>query len=237
MVKTGNRVDVINILIITCGIVYVASWLFPSLVEQFLFHPALGLYQPWRFLTAAFLHSGIIHLASNMAFLYILGQLAKQVMSSFQIVLIYLLSAWAGSLGMVIWTLLTGQQNAVVGASGAVMGLCAGVFVYTRNLHGISTSLGGLLIINLLIGFVIPNVAWQAHLIGALAGAITGWALHLVAVVSGRIGRKKLGQAIPDVVDRRRAANAVKRTQIIGNALVTVILTTLLLLSTLACYL
>ena len=94
-----------------------------------------------------------------------------------------------------------------------------------------------MLIINLLIGFVIPNVAWLAHLVGALAGAITGWALHLVAVVSGRIGRKKLGQAIPDVVDRRRAANAVKHTQIIGNALVTVILTGLLLSSTLVCYL
>ena len=236
MTNQNNRVNVINVLIIACGIVYVASWLAPSLVEQFLFYPGLGFTEPWRFLTAAFLHGGILHLASNMAFLYILGELARRVMSSYQILLIYLLSAWGGSLGTLVWALITGQQQAVVGASGAVLGLCAGVFVYTRNLHASSSALGGLLIINLLIGFVIPNVSWQGHLGGALVGVIIGWALHLVAVISGRRGRKQLTQTIPDIVDRQRATTAVKRTQILGNILVTVLSVGLLLAATLACY-
>ena len=235
MANSNSRVNVINALIIACGIVYVASWLAPGLVEQFLFYPALGFTEPWRFLTAAFLHGGIVHLASNMAFLYILGELARRVLSNYQILLIYLLSAWGGSLGTLVWALITGQQQAVVGASGAVLGLCAGVFVYTRNLHASSSALGGLLIINLLIGFVIPNVSWQGHLGGALVGAIIGWALRLVAVISGRRGRKKLGQALPDVVDRQRATT-VKRTQIIGNLLVTVLSVVLLLAATLGCY-
>lgn len=236
MTNQNNRVNVINVLIIACGIVYVASWLAPSLVEQFLFYPGLGFTEPWRFLTAAFLHGGILHLASNMAFLYILGELARRVMSSYQILLIYLLSAWGGSLGTLVWALITGQQQAVVGASGAVLGLCAGVFVYTRNLHASSNALGGLLIINLLIGFVIPNVSWQGHLGGALVGVIIGWALHLVAVISGRRGRKQLTQTIPDIVDRQRATTAVKRTQILGNILVTLLSVALLLAATLACY-
>ena len=236
MANSNSRVNVINALIIACGMVYVASWLAPGLVEQFLFYPSLGFTEPWRFLTAAFLHGGIVHLASNMAFLYILGALARRVLSNYQILLIYLLSAWGGSLGTLVWALITGQQQAVVGASGAVMGLCAGVFIYTRNLHASSSALGGLLIINLLIGFVIPNVSWQGHLGGALVGAIIGWALHLVAVISGRRGRKKLGQALPDVVDRQRATTAVKRTQIIGNLLVTVLAVVLLLAATLGCY-
>ncbi len=236
MPNQNNRVNVINVLIIACGIVYVASWLAPSLVEQFLFYPGLGFTEPWRFLTAAFLHGGILHLASNMAFLYILGELARRVMSSYQILLIYLLSAWGGSLGTLVWALITGQQQAVVGASGAVLGLCAGVFVYTRNLHASSSALGGLLIINLLIGFVIPNVSWQGHLGGALVGVIIGWALHLVAVISGRRGRKQLTQTIPDIVDRQRATTAVKRTQILGNILVTLLSVALLLAATLACY-
>lgn len=236
MTNPKNRFNVINALIIACGIVYVASWLAPSLVEQFLFYPSLGFTEPWRFLTAAFLHGGIVHLASNMAFLYILGELARRVLSSYQILLIYLLSAWGGSLGTLVWALVTGEQQAVVGASGAVLGLCAGVFVYTRNLHASSSALGGLLIINLLIGFVIPNVSWQGHLGGALVGAIIGWALHVVAVISGRRGRKKLGQAIPDVVDRQRATATVKRTQIVGNLLVTVLSVALLLALTLVCY-
>ena len=225
MTNSKQRVNIINALIIACGIVYVASWLAPSLVEQFLFYPGLGFTQPWRFLTAAFLHGGIVHLASNMAFLYILGELARRVMSNYQILLIYLLSAWGGSLGTLVWALITGQQQAVVGASGAVLGLCAGVFVYTRNLHGSSSALGGLLIINLLIGFVIPNVSWQGHLGGALVGAI-----------SGRRGRKKLGTGLPDVVDRQRATATVKRTQIIGNILVTLLSVALLLVITVACY-
>lgn len=236
MTNSKQRVNIINALIIACGIVYVASWLAPSLVEQFLFHPGLGFTQPWRFLTAAFLHGGIVHLASNMAFLYILGELARRVMSNYQILLIYLFSAWGGSLGTLVWALITGQQQAVVGASGAVLGLCAGVFVYTRNLHGSSSALGGLLIINLLIGFVIPNVSWQGHLGGALVGALIGWALHLVAVISGRRGRKKLGTGLPDVVDRQRATATVKRTQIIGNILVTLLSVALLLVITVACY-
>lgn len=236
MTNPNNRVNVINVLIIACGIVYVASWLVPGLVDQFLFYPSLGFTQPWRFLTAAFLHGGIVHLASNMAFLYILGSLALRVMSSYQILLIYLLSAWGGSLGTLAWALLTGQQQAVVGASGAVLGLCAGVFVYTRNLHASSSALGGLLLINLLIGFMIPNVSWQGHLGGALVGAFIGWALHLVAVISGRRGRKQLGQAIPDVVDRQRATATVKRTKIIGNLLVTVVSVALLLVVTAGCY-
>jgi membrane associated rhomboid family serine protease len=58
----------------------------------------------------------------------------------------------------------------VIGASGGVFGLMAAYFVVLRAVGERSQSLLGLIAINLVFGFIMPGVSWQAHLGGLFAG-------------------------------------------------------------------
>jgi rhomboid protease GluP len=78
----------------------------------------------WRLLTAAFLHAGWFHLLSNMLGLYILGGIVEPLLGKWRYLIGYLITG-IGSMALV--TLLSAanviRENAVVGASGAIMGL------------------------------------------------------------------------------------------------------------------
>jgi rhomboid protease GluP len=78
----------------------------------------------WRLITAAFVHSGIIHLATNMWCLYNLGLLGEPLLGPFGMVAAYLLTGVMGNL------LSIAMHPGVVGvgASGAVFGI-AGVLI------------------------------------------------------------------------------------------------------------
>ncbi len=91
-------------------------------------------HQWWRLVTSAFVHSGIIHIATNMWCLYNLGLLGEPLMGAFGVVAAYLLTGVTGNLLSV--ALHPGSISAghidpgviSVGASGAVFGL-AGVLI------------------------------------------------------------------------------------------------------------
>ena len=97
-------------------------------------------------------------------------------------VAIYLLSAVGGS---VMYLLLSTPPTAAevatgdfgmwwtgaVGASGAVFGLFGAFLVLQRRLGRSSAGMYVIIGINAVIGFVIPGIAWQAHLGGLLTGA------------------------------------------------------------------
>lgn len=98
---------------------------------------ALVLYdhQWWRLLTATFVHSGIIHIATNMWCLYNLGLLGEPLLGSVGVFAVYLLTGVTGSLlsvalhpGTVSGNVITDPGIISVGASGAVFGL-AGVLI------------------------------------------------------------------------------------------------------------
>jgi rhomboid protease GluP len=80
--------------------------------------------QWWRLLTAAFVHVGIIHLATNMWCLWNLGLLGEPLLGPAGLVAVYVLTGVAGNL------LSTAVHPQIVGAgaSGAVFGL-AGVLI------------------------------------------------------------------------------------------------------------
>jgi membrane associated rhomboid family serine protease len=59
-----------------------------------------------------------------------------------------------------------------VGASGAVFGLFGAFLVLQRRLGRSSAGMYVIIGINAVIGFVIPGIAWQAHLGGAITGAV-----------------------------------------------------------------
>jgi rhomboid protease GluP len=80
--------------------------------------------QWWRLLTAAFVHVGILHLATNMWCLWNLGLLGEPLLGPIGVVAVYVLTGVAGNLLSVA----VHPQIVGAGASGAVFGL-AGVLI------------------------------------------------------------------------------------------------------------
>ncbi len=61
-------------------------------------------------------------------------------------------------------------RSEALGASGAIFGLFGAWFVLSRRLRLDSRMVVGLIVINLVITFVVPGIAWQAHVGGLIAG-------------------------------------------------------------------
>jgi membrane associated rhomboid family serine protease len=123
--------------------------------------------QPWRMLTSAFMHASVLHLLFNMFSLFVFGPVIEHAVGRVRFAALYLLAAFGGSLAV----LLLAPMQAVVGASGAIFGLLGAFFIIQRRLGGNNTQLLVLIGLNVAFGFIVPNVAWQAHLGGLVVGA------------------------------------------------------------------
>jgi membrane associated rhomboid family serine protease len=147
--------------LVTGGLVY--QWF------AYLATPDATAAEPWRMLTSAFLHSmsSPLHILFNMFSLYVFGPIIEQAVGRARFLALYLLAALGGSVAV----LLINPGVVVVGASGAVFGLLGAFFVIQRRLGGNSTQLVIVIGLNLVIGFVVPNVAWEAHVGGLAVGA------------------------------------------------------------------
>ncbi|PWC06000.1 rhomboid family intramembrane serine protease [Mycetocola zhujimingii] len=131
-------------------------------------------FEPWRMLTTALVHSQnfILHVGLNMYSLWLFGQALEPMLGRARFLTLYLISAFAGSLGVLF---LSVPNQAVVGASGAIFGLMGAFLVIQRKLGGNMNGLLVLVGINLVIGFIPgTNVAWQAHVGGLIGGALVG---------------------------------------------------------------
>jgi len=126
----------------------------------------------YRLVTSGFLHFGVIHIAFNMYFLYVLGPMLEPGLGRVKFLLLYFASLLGGSLGVILHD----SGGITAGASGAVFGLLAAATVgmWRRGINPFSTSIGGALLINLFITFLIPGISIGGHLGGAVAGAICG---------------------------------------------------------------
>lgn len=145
--------------------------------EAWIFAPFLGASEPWRFLTAAFLHSPslLLHILFNMYALWMLGQVLEPALGRWRFLTLYLLSAVGGSVMVTALAPLTGGWfQLVVGASGAVFGLFGALLVVLRRTGRSARGIVVLLVINGVLGFVVPNIAWEAHLGGLLVGMALG---------------------------------------------------------------
>ncbi len=126
----------------------------------------------YRLVTSGFLHYGIIHLALNMYFLYVLGPLLEPPLGRLRFVLLYFASLLGGSLGVIV----IDSGGLTAGASGAVFGLmaAAAVGLWRRGVNPFSTAIGSTLLLNLFLTFFIGGISIGGHLGGMFAGAICG---------------------------------------------------------------
>jgi membrane associated rhomboid family serine protease len=149
----------------------------PSWIGDWAFSPAAGRIEPYRFLTTAFLHStSIFHILFNMVALWMVGPFLESLLGRARYIALYLVAAVAGSVGVVLFASPTGSAwfTGVVGASGAVFGLFGAVLVVLRRLGQSARSFLTIIVLNLVMGFVVPGIAWQAHVGGLIVGAGLG---------------------------------------------------------------
>ena len=161
-----------------CVVSYLLQRVLPGWTQQWAFAPFAGEVEPWRFLTAAFLHSpgSLIHIAFNMYALWLVGPYLEQALGRWRFVALYVLAAIGGQVGVTLLasTAGVGWLTTVVGASGAVFGLFGAILVVLRRLGRDARQIVVFLVINAALGFVLPNIAWQAHLGGLLTGLALG---------------------------------------------------------------
>jgi rhomboid protease GluP len=134
--------------------------------------------EAWRLVSSVFLHSGIAHLGFNMLSLYFLGSFTEEAFGRSRFFTLYLFSGVAGGLAYLYFG---GFDQPAVGASGAIFGLLGGILGYALRRGTFSwqnpliRQLLILLVLNLYLGFSIPNISNTAHLGGLAGGFAFGW--------------------------------------------------------------
>ncbi|MBB5633149.1 membrane associated rhomboid family serine protease [Cryobacterium mesophilum] len=163
-------------IIALCVVIYIAQLLSNGAVTAALFyHPFLTETQPWRMITSLFLHSPqtYLHIIFNMFSLFVIGPPLELALGRWRYLALYLLSGLGGSVAVLLLAPTTG----VLGASGAIFGLLGAFFIIQRRLGGRNMQIIVVIGINLVIGFVIPNIAWQAHVGGLVVGGLVAFVL------------------------------------------------------------
>ncbi len=151
------------------------SWLW---IHGVLFGPAIHEgHDYWRLISGGFLHANFIHIGFNMYLLYVLGQMLEPVLGSWRFGVLYMTSLLAGSFG----ALLLAPDSVTVGASGAVFGLMGAAFTEQRRrgIDPMQTGIGGLILINLALSFVLSGISIGGHIGGLIGGVLAGAAFDL----------------------------------------------------------
>lgn len=152
------------------ALVYVAQFVFgDALVYSFGFYSPLVWTEPWRLVTSAFIHSGIMHVMFNGYSLWVLGNLIERVIGSARFLIVFFVSVISGCLAVMVLS----PESLTVGASGGIFGLFSALFLINRGFGGNNVSLLAIIGLNLAMGFIVPGIAWEAHIGGLIGGLVT----------------------------------------------------------------
>jgi membrane associated rhomboid family serine protease len=123
----------------------------------------------YRLFTAMFLHYGVLHLLMNMYALWILGRELERVLGPVRFVGLYLLAGLGGNVAAYLFS---APNSMTAGASTAVFGLMAAIFVVLRRLNLSVAPILPIIVINVIFTFVISNISVAGHLGGLAVGAV-----------------------------------------------------------------
>lgn len=140
----------------------------------------------YRLLTACFVHANFLHIFFNMYALYYIGPMVEKYYGKLKYLLIYLGSGIMGSLFSVVLS-----NNVSIGASGAIFGLFGSMlyfgYKYRATLDGfVRSGIIPVLFINLILGFIVPNIDVYGHIGGLIGGLLLSYILGVY-----RKGKKK----------------------------------------------
>ena len=149
----------------------------------FSFGPAIADGQWYRMFTAMFLHApldqrfGLFHILFNMYILSIYGPNVEQVFGTLRFVAMYFLAGLAGSVASYAFGTCV---NPSLGASGAIFGVVGMLVMYLYRRRGTAMMdqyLRGMVFfvgINLVFGFVVSGIDYNAHIGGLVGGLALG---------------------------------------------------------------
>ncbi|HVZ18919.1 MAG TPA: rhomboid family intramembrane serine protease [Terriglobales bacterium] len=155
--------------------------------------------EPWRLVTALFLHIGFAHLLANMWALYVLGRLAESLFGRWSFLSTYLIGGLCGSIASLLWNPL----GVSAGASGAIFAI-AGALITTfyvgklplpkHNIRYILVTLICFAGFDLLYGIWKQGVDNAAHIGGFVSGLVLGLLLghHLGPNPRARLWRERV---------------------------------------------
>lgn len=154
--------------------------------------------EPWRLFTCMFLHGGIIHLAMNMFFFWVLGKFIEKIFGHTNYLLLYIFSGLLGSLCSVVFN----PHVVSVGASGALFGIFGALagylfmckkYIPPRLFQEIKSNVVMTLGLNIIFGLSVPNIDMAAHMGGLAGGFIAAIFLSHDLSPGGMATRKKRG--------------------------------------------
>jgi rhomboid protease GluP len=151
----------------------------------------LNLEQPWRLITAMFLHGSLLHIGFNMWILMDIGPMIEEMYGSARFFFMYVITGLCGFLASSL------SGNASVGASGAVLGLVGVLLALTSGrqnpgMRMMRSQLISWLIYIAVLGFLMRGMVDNYAHAGGLAA---GFAL----------GKLMAGRQPADTIERRRA--------------------------------
>jgi membrane associated rhomboid family serine protease len=124
----------------------------------------------YRLFTAMFMHYGILHLAMNMWALWILGRTMEAALGPLRFLALYLVAGLGGNVAAYVF-----QPGALsAGASTALFGLFAALFLVLRRLGRDTSSVIPIIVINLVFTLSVPGISIAGHLGGFVTGAVVG---------------------------------------------------------------
>ena len=173
-------------ILIATGIVFVAQFLIPGLMNRFGMQPLFIVLRDeyWRLLTPMLVHAGFLHAFMNGSVLLSIGPAVESRFKTLPYTMIYVVSGVGGSVAS-FW--FSGCEVNGVGASGAILGIVGALMadLYTRRdsamakvqLRGIVRWVGLIFAIGIALEFVpfpirIDNFA---HGGGLITGVLLGW--------------------------------------------------------------
>ena len=133
----------------------------------------------YRLITYSFVHANFLHLFFNMYALYYIGPQVEKYYGKMNYLIIYLGSALIGGL---FTTVLTSSVS--VGASSSIFGLFSSMLYFGykyRNVldNFLRSGIIPVLILNLILGFMIPGIDVYGHIGGLIGGIVLSYTLGL----------------------------------------------------------
>jgi rhomboid protease GluP len=143
-----------------------------------------NLAQPWRFVTACFLHASIVHIGFNMWVLIDLAPLVEEMYGSARFLFLYttcgiggyVLSSASPFIG-ILRGLHLATNGVGIGASGAIVGLIGVLLALTyrhRGMEQLRRMMYHWIIYLVVWGLFFPGIDNMAHLGGGITGLILG---------------------------------------------------------------
>lgn len=158
-----------------CIIVFILQLVIPGFTELFVLNQA-SWFQLWRFVTAIFLHGGVVHLLYNLFALALFGIILEKLIGSNRFLLVFFAS------GIIANLIAVNFYSSSLGASGAIYGIlgCLAVIRPLMMIWAFGFPMPMFIAAILWVGagvlgiFMPSNVGDIAHLSGIGVGFIIG---------------------------------------------------------------